>query len=645
MRDGASFPTLPLVVTTTMEETAPLARRLPAADQVSPDALLEGFLDWVASRDLSLYPAQEEALLEVFAGRHVILNTPTGSGKSLVAFAVCFMAVAERRRAFYTAPIKALVSEKFFDLCRVLGPANVGMMTGDATVNREAPVICCTAEILANIALRDGDEADVDYVVMDEFHFYADRDRGWAWQVPLLELSRARFLLMSATLGDTTFFERDVTERTGVRTALVKSVERPVPLDFEYRETPLHETITDLLEAKKVPIYIVHFTQRSAAEQAQSLMSIDFLPKERKAEIKEAMAGFRFDSPYGKVLRRFLGHGVGLHHAGLLPKYRLLVEQLAQKGLLAIICGTDTLGVGVNIPIRTVLFTRLCKYDGDKTRVLSVREFQQIAGRAGRKGFDEQGSVVVQAPEHVIENRVLRMKAGDDAKKLRKTVFKKPPERGYAAWDAQTFERLTAGEPEALASRFQVTHAMLLDVLSRPDGCAAMKRLVRTSHDGPTATRRHARTAIAMFRSLAAASVLEIVRPENGEPAHIEVNADLQSDFSLNQTLSLYAIEVLEVLDPEDPAYALDVVSVIEAILEDPMLVLQKQLDKAKGDAIAKMKADGMEYEERMEELERVDRQKPLADLLYGTFDSFASHHPWVGGESVRPEVHRAGDV
>ena len=365
--------------------------RLPSYSELSNDLILDRFLDYCAEKKLELYPAQEEAILALFENRNVILNTPTGSGKSLVALALHFHSLACGKRSVYTCPIKALVNEKFLHLCREFGPEQVGMVTGDGAVNRDAPILCCTAEILANIALHEGDLAKVDDVVMDEFHYYSDRERGVAWQVPLLTLNRTRFLLMSATLGETSRFEEGLTRLNGRETVLVSSSERPVPLSFEYRETPLHETVKELIDRGQAPIYLVNFTQASAAEEAQNLMSVDFTPKEVKKTILERLHGMKFSSPYGKDLQRFLKHGVGLHHAGLLPKYRVLVEKLAQEGLLKVIAGTDTLGVGVNIPIRTVLFTQLCKYDGVKTGILSVRDFHQISGRAGRRGFDTAG--------------------------------------------------------------------------------------------------------------------------------------------------------------------------------------------------------------------------------------------------------------
>ncbi|MEM7136418.1 MAG: DUF3516 domain-containing protein [Myxococcota bacterium] len=597
------------------------------------DALLSHFIEYVTSQGIDLYPAQEEAVMELFVGNNVILNTPTGSGKSLVALAAHFRAVARGERSFYTAPIKALVSEKFFDLCRALGADRVGMMTGDATVNREAPVICCTAEILSNLALREGERADVDSVVMDEFHYYSDRDRGIAWQVPLLTLPQARFLLMSATLGDTARFETGLTEFTGVPTALVKSTDRPVPLDFEYAEQTLQNTVTDLLEQGKAPVYVVHFAQRAATEQAQSFMSIDFLSKEEKRSIKDSLSRTRFDTPFGKELKKFLHHGIGVHHAGMLPRYRRLVERLAQQGKLQIICGTDTLGVGVNVPIRTVLFTKLCKYDGEKTKVLTVRDFKQIAGRAGRRGFDTMGTVIAQAPEHAVENIKLRAKAGGDPKKLRKLKMRQPPERGYAHWDADTFARLQELPPEPLGSRFQVSNAMILNLFEREDnGCAALRKLIRASHEGPKAKRRHARDAVSMIRSLRDAGVIELL------PEGPRVREDFQSDFSLNHALSLYVVEAVDVLTPDDPTYPLDVLTLVESTLEDPMAVLYRQTDLLKSRALASMKAEGMEYDERMEELDKIGYPKPNQEFLYATYEIFAQRHPWVGNDILRPK-------
>ncbi|AUS80931.1 DUF3516 domain-containing protein [Actinoalloteichus sp. AHMU CJ021] len=603
-----------------------------------PDTLFESFATWASERGTELYPAQEEALIEVVSGANVILNTPTGSGKSLVAVGAHFTALAGGVRSFYTAPIKALVSEKFFDLCAIFGPENVGMMTGDSSVNADAPIICCTAEILANIALRDGDRADVGQVVMDEFHFYSEPDRGWAWQVPILELPQAQFLLMSATLGDVSRFEADLTRRTGRPTAVVASAERPVPLFFRYVTTPLHETISELLSTNDAPVYVVHFAQAAALERAQSLMSINVCTKAEKAAIAEMLGGFRFAPGFGKILSRLVRHGIGVHHAGMLPKYRRLVEQLAQAGLLKVICGTDTLGVGINVPIRTVVFTALSKYDGVRTRILRAREFHQIAGRAGRAGYDTIGTVVVQAPDHVVENEKALAKAGDDPKKRRKVVRKKPPE-GFVTWSDATFKKLTEAQPEPLHSSFQVSHSMLLNVIDRPgDAFAAMRKLLEDNHEDRRRQLRHIRRAIAIYRALLAAGVVERLDEPDEHGRRVRLTVDLQFDFALNQPLSPFALAAIELLDREAPGYAVDVVSVIEATLDDPRQVLSAQQFKARGEVVAELKAEGVEYEQRMELLEEVTHPKPLAELLDAAFTTYRRGHPWVADHELSPK-------
>ena len=488
----------------------------PPGAPADSDALLGRFLDYAAEQKLALYPAQEEAILELYDGKNVILNTPTGSGKSLVAAALHYQSLAQGGRSIYTCPIKALVNEKWLALCRQFGPENVGLSTGDASVNRNAPILCCTAEILANIALREGAEADVQDVIMDEFHYYADRERGTAWQVPLLTLSRTRFLLMSATLGETAFFAEELTRLNGLETVTVASKDRPVPLEFFYAETPLAQTLEALAAGGKSPVYVVHFTQREAAESAQDFMSTNVCTREEKERIAHALEGFKFTSPYGPEIKKWLRHGIGLHHAGLLPKYRVLVEQLAQRGLLKVICGTDTLGVGINVPIRTVLLTQLCKFSGEKTAILSARDFHQISGRAGRKGFDDVGWVVAQAPAHAIENLLLEQKQAGGGKKF---VKRKPPERGFVNWDKQTFARLIAAPPERLTSQFQITHGMLLNVLSRPtDGCRAMQALIARSHEMPKAKKALIRRGWQLFRALVERGIIEFV-PEDRRPA------------------------------------------------------------------------------------------------------------------------------
>ncbi|MFD1720705.1 DEAD/DEAH box helicase [Amnibacterium endophyticum] len=604
---------------------------LPAGG-LDEDAAFTAFSEWAEARGLPLYPAQEEAMIALVGDANLILSTPTGTGKSLVAIGAHALALSQGRRSWYTAPIKALVSEKFFALVEVFGAANVGMVTGDSSVNPEAPIICCTAEILANLALRHGPDAPVDQVVMDEFHFYGDPDRGWAWQVPLITLTRTQFVLMSATLGDVTALAADLTRRTGRDTARVTGVERPVPLHFFYELEPIHDSIDELLRTGQAPIYVVHFSQAAAIERAQALASAGVASREQRDRIAEAVAGFRFTTAFGRTLSRLIRLGIGVHHAGMLPKYRRLVEQLAQQGLLRVICGTDTLGVGINVPIRTVLLTALTKYDGTRMRQLSARELHQIAGRAGRAGYDVEGRVVLQAPEHESENRKALKKIGDDPKKRRKWVAKKAP-AGFVSWGEPSFRKLIDAEPETLTSHLAITSAMLLNVIGRGgDVFGNVRALVFDNHEPWRRQLQLARRALQLYRTLRAAGVVEQV------DGRIRLVIDLQPDFALNQPLSPFALAAFELLDPESPTFALDVVSILEATLDDPRPVLAQQQFQARGDAVAAMKADGVEYEERMTLLEEVTHPKPLEELLDAAYEAYAAEQPWVLDFAMSPK-------
>ncbi len=597
------------------------------------DAAYDVFEGWASERGLPLYPAQDEALIELLSGANVILSTPTGTGKSLVAIAAHFIALAQGQRTFYTAPIKALVSEKFFALVDIFGTENVGMVTGDSSVNPDAPIICCTAEILANLALRRGADAPVEQVVMDEFHFYADPDRGWAWQVPLLTLPGVQFLLMSATLGPMRALADDLTTRTGRETSLITGVDRPVPLHYSYALTPVHETVEDLLHTGQSPIYIVHFSQAAALERAQAMTSIKVIGREQRDEIAEAIGAFRFTTVFGQTLSRLIRSGIGVHHAGMLPKYRRLVEQLAQRGLLRVICGTDTLGVGINVPIRTVLLTALTKFDGTKMRQLTAREFHQIAGRAGRAGYDTAGTVVAQAPDHEAENARLVAKAGDDPKKVRKIVRKKAPE-GFVSWSETSFERMIAAEPETLTSHMQVSHSMVLNVIARGgDSFTAMRDLIFESHESWSGKLALARRALAIYRTLRTAEV--VTQAADGS---IALTVELQPNFALNQPLSPFALAVFDLLDRTSPRYALDMISVLEATLDDPRPILSQQQFQARGEAVAAMKAEGIEYDQRMELLEQITWPKPLEEILDAAFETYSASQPWIGDFVLSPK-------
>ncbi|MFD5600041.1 DEAD/DEAH box helicase [Leucobacter sp. NPDC058333] len=609
------------------------------------DEAFAAFEEWAwEERALRLYPAQEEAVLGIALGSNVILATPTGTGKSLVAIGAHFIALAEGRRTVYTAPIKALVSEKFFDLVEVFGADRVGMVTGDASINPDAPILCCTAEILANLAIRDRTAGGITQVVMDEFHFYADPDRGWAWQVPLLLMNDAQFLLMSATLGDVTELADDLSRRTGRDTALVTGVERPVPLTFSYEVAPTHEVVEHLLEERHTPAYLVHFNQSHAVEQAQALSSIRIVDRAGRDEIAAAIGDFRFSTGFGSTLSRLVRSGIGVHHAGMLPRYRRLVEQLAQRGLLRVICGTDTLGVGINVPIRTVVITALTKFDGEKMRRLSAREFHQISGRAGRAGFDTEGDVIALAPEHEVENAKATAKAAAKASggKKAKPAKKKSPPQGFIAWSESTLEKLVGSQPEALVSRMRVTHSMVLGVIGRGEShegeaLDTMRTLVFDSHEPRAVQFAHARTALAIFRTLRQGGIVEVHTDARGQRL-LRLTVELQANFALNQPLSPFALAAIELLDPESDTYALDVISIIEATLEDPRAIIRAQEHKARGEAVAAMKAEGIEYDERIELLEAVTHPQPLKELLDEAFTEYLKEVPWARDFALRPK-------
>lgn len=604
---------------------------------LSADESLDLFLQWLEGRGIELWPHQEEALMALAVGDHVILGTPTGSGKSLVALGMHVLALGSGKRSYYTAPIKALVSEKFFGLVELLGHDNVGMITGDTVINADASIICCTAEILANQALREGADADIGCVVMDEFHYYADPDRGWAWQVPLLALPHAQFLLMSATLGDVAQIADALEERTGVTVDAITDAPRPVPLSYEYVTTPLEGTVELALRRGEAPLYIVHFSQDAALATAQSLASYGIATKEQRAAVKNAMKGARFTTAFGKILQRLLGCGVGVHHAGMLPRYRLLVEKLAQQGLLPVICGTDTLGVGINVPIHTVLLTALAKYDGHRMRRLRAREFHQIAGRAGRAGFDTEGMVIAEAPPHEIENAKALAKAGNDPKKQRKVKKHQPPE-GFVGWSESTFTKLVESAPETLVPRMKITHSMVLAMVARGgDARAHVRQLVEDSAQSDEDKIKLYARADEIFQTLMDAGVVEQTIREDGSIEYL-TTIDVPDNFALDQPLSPFLLAALELLDPESETYVLDVISLAEATLDNPWQVLRAQERQARDKAMAEMKADGIEYDERMEKLSDVTYPKPLEDLLDAAFSDYCVAVPWARDYWLEPK-------
>nr|WP_244569209.1 DEAD/DEAH box helicase [Pseudoscardovia suis] len=631
--DGDGWVTPPDAATGTIVNYLP-----DEGESLSDEEIFERFFDWVAdTKHIEPWEHQQEAALDLLAGDHVVVNTPTGSGKSLIALAMHFQAMCQGKTSYYTAPIKALVNEKFFDLMEVFGARNVGMVTGDSSINPHAPIICCTAEIVANKALRDGEHADIGMVAMDEFHYYGDPERGWAWQVPLIALPHTQFLLMSATLGDVSHLAQSLERRTGRAVDVIADAPRPVPLSYEYVDTPLVDTVSDELSKGHAPIYVVHFSQDAALETAENLSAAGVTTREQRDAIKEAMKGTKFTTAFGKILHRLLTTGVGVHHAGMLPRYRRLVEQLAQQGLLPVICGTDTLGVGINVPIHTVILTALTKYDGTRMRRLKAREFHQIAGRAGRSGFDTEGLVIAEAPEYEIENRRALAKAGNDPKKLKKIKRKKPPEN-FVNWSDATFRKLIDAQPETLVPQMRITHSMVLaEVAQGGDAWHRVRTLIDESDESDERKERLFQRAAEIFQTLMDSGVVEKWELDDGSMDYT-TTMDLPEDFALDQPLSPFLLAAIELLDPESPGYTLDLVSMVESTLEDPKQVLKAQRRQARDQAMGRMKEEGLDYEERMERLEEVTYPMPLKELLDEAFDRYKKDVPWANDYELSPK-------
>lgn len=410
-----------------------------------------------------------------------------------------------------------------------------------------------------------------------------------------------------------------------------------MPLTYEYTLDPLEKTVELAFGKGETPIYVVHFSQDAALETANALASTGVSSKEQRAAIAEAIKGTKFTTAFGKILQRLLRTGIGIHHAGMLPRYRRLVEQLAQQGLLPVICGTDTLGVGINVPIHSVVLTALTKFDGTKMRKLRAREFHQIAGRAGRMGFDTEGLVIAEAPEFEIENAKALAKAGNDPKKLKKVKRKKAPE-GFVTWNENTFDKLIDAAPETLVPHMKITHSMVLNEVEQGgDARYRIDRLIDDSAQTPEQKERlHAR-ADEIFQTLFDTNVIETEDRDDGGKDYF-MTVDMPDDFALDQPLSPFLLAALELLDPESDTYALDVISMVEATLEDPKQVLRAQERQARDEAMIRMKEDGLDYDERMDRLQEITYPKPLEDMLQAAFDEYRHDVPWANDYWLSPK-------
>ncbi|HEY0191295.1 MAG TPA: DEAD/DEAH box helicase, partial [Kofleriaceae bacterium] len=377
-------------------------------------AFYEKFL-W--GRGLEPYPVQEQAISHIFAGRSVLVTVPTGTGKTLMAKAALFAALGRGQRAIYTTPLRALTEEKYRELCADFGDENVGFATGDYKVNREAPIQVEVAEILWNRIVAEKHVSPAETVVMDEGHYFNDPERGYVWEQSIIGLDpRTQLVILSATVGHPEKFCHWVELTRRMPMALVDSRDRKVPLVHEFREEMLIDTVRQLAFSGDVPAIVFVFGREQCFEVARLLKSCRrFTTDEEKARVEKLCDEALLASGVARELRPLLTHGIGIHHAGILPRYKQLVEQLALERLIKFVVSTETIAAGINLPARTVVFPSLRKFIKQQARVITAAEYHQMAGRAGRPQFDDRGLAITLAPEAVVSD--LKKELKDAAKR------------------------------------------------------------------------------------------------------------------------------------------------------------------------------------------------------------------------------------
>ena len=437
------------------------------------DAELElAFYDkFLLSRGLEPYPVQEQAVSAIFANQSVMVTVPTGTGKTLMAKAALFRAVGKGERAIYTTPLRALTEEKYRELCADFGDENVGFATGDYKVNREAPIQVEVAEILWNRIVADKHVSPAEIVVMDEGHYFNDPERGYVWEQSIIGLDpRTQLVILSATVGHAEKFCQWVEVTRRMPMALVESRERKVPLVHEFREDMLIDTVKELAHKGDVPAIVFVFGREQCFEVARLLKSCRrFTTDEEKVRVEALCDEALLPSGEAKELRPLLTHGIGVHHAGILPRYKQLVEQLALERLIKFVVSTETIAAGINLPARTVVFPSLRKFIKQAPRMLTSAEYHQMAGRAGRPQFDDRGLAITLAPEQVVSDLKKEMKGSKyDLEKLRKSVYGRARAEAQrkqdVIWTPESHAELMRGEPAELRSKTKITAEQVLAI-------------------------------------------------------------------------------------------------------------------------------------------------------------------------------------
>ena len=424
-------------------------------------------------RGLEPYPVQEQAITKIFAGESMLVTVPTGTGKTLMAKAALHLALGRGQRAVYTTPLRALTEQKYRELCADFGDGYVGFATGDYKVNRDAPIQVEVAEILWNRIVADKHVSPAEIVVMDEGHYFNDPERGYVWEQAIIGLDpRVQLIILSATIGRPEQFCHWVELTRRVPLALVESRERKIPLVHEFREEMLIETVRELAHSGDVPAIIFVFGREQCFEVARLLKSCRrFTTDEEKLKVEAMCDAALLASGAAKEIKPLLSHGIGIHHAGILPRYKALVEQLALERLIKFVVSTETIAAGINLPARTVVFPSLRKFIKKVPRIVTAAEYHQMAGRAGRPQFDDKGLAITLAPEEIVsdlkkELKDARKSGPDHEAKVKKTVYNRAhaQRKGELIWTPEVHAELVRGEPAELRSKTKITAEQVLAI-------------------------------------------------------------------------------------------------------------------------------------------------------------------------------------
>jgi hypothetical protein len=436
-------------------------------------AFYERFL---IARGIEPYPVQEQAFSRIFAGESVLVTVPTGTGKTLMAKAALYAALERGQTAVYTTPLRALTEEKYRELVDDFGADKVGFATGDYKVNRDAPIQVVVAEILWNRIFGERATRPADVVVMDEGHYFNEPERGYVWEQSVIGLDpRTQLVVLSATIGNPEEFCQWVYLTRRIPMALVRSDERKVPLYHEYRESYLIDLVRELHEAGDTPAIVFVFGREQCFERARILKSCRrFTSDEERERVAAACEGVLLDRGAAGELRPLLLHGIGVHHAGVLPRYKQLVERLALERLVKFVVSTETISAGINLPAKRVIFPELRKVIRRQPRLLLPAEYHQMSGRAGRPQFDREGIALALAPEEVVQEIRKETKEAEksgrrpDAERIRKTAYAharaQAQQKGDLIWDAEAHAKLVAGKPAPLQSRTRITAEQILAI-------------------------------------------------------------------------------------------------------------------------------------------------------------------------------------